>query len=232
LLPLTLARALKVTSVEFVPFTHLVESAVAYTREFGGVAETFDTARVLVMPAAGVVVCSFEHAEKAVPLMRNLFSQHRLAGVIINEAHVLHRNLVTFRDFECGSKMFGLLTQQKVAALAVFMSATLRHSRKILEFCGIPGRLDSYLAMSPIRANVSFVFQLLKGSESLASHKAIMAAAFKLIDEHAPDKRVVMFVMYKWQMNLVVTSLKDLYRWGKVISLWQLCDRTGFAGGS
>jgi hypothetical protein len=211
LLPLALARALKGTSVMFVPFTHLVESAVAYTRDIGGVAETFDTARVHAMSAADVVICSFEHAQTAVPLMRNLYSLHRLAGVIVNEAHVLDRSLVTFRDFECVSKMFGLLTQHKVAAVAVFMSATLRHSRKILEFCGLPGRLDSYLAMSPIRANVSFVFQLLKGSESFASHKAIMAAAFKLIDEHAPDKRVCLFVMYKWQMNLVVTSLKDVY---------------------
>lgn len=100
LLPLALARALKGTSVLFVPFKHLVDSAVAYTRQFGGVAETFDTARVHNNSAADVVVCSFEHAEKAVCLLRNLFCENRLAGVIKNEAHVLARSLVSFRDFE------------------------------------------------------------------------------------------------------------------------------------
>ncbi len=123
--------------------------------------------------------------------------------MVISEARVLNLSLVTFRDFEpVNNKMFGLLTQYKVATTAVLMLATMQHSRKVLEkvleFYGLPGTLDACLAMSLIRESISFHLQLLKGSESVTKawrHIKPSWAICKTIDEHAPDKRAVIFVM-------------------------------------
>jgi hypothetical protein len=197
LLPLAVAQLLKGTSVVFVPFTHLLEGVVAYVGTFGGVGEKFDTARVHNDSAADVVVCSYELAEKAVTLIQNLENRGCLAGIFFNEAHVLDPTLVSYRNFAPVRDMFGNLYRHGVKATVVYMSATLRHPARVLNFCGLSSEMDFTFCKSPMRDNLRFESRLLKGNTSDESHKNIINAAVAAIKSHAADKRVVIFVMFK-----------------------------------
>ncbi len=150
-------------------------------------------------------------SSQAITLFQNLHARQKLAGVFFNEAHQLDPSLVSFRSFDPVNKLFGHLSQHNVAVPAIFMSATMRHPAKILTFCGLCPNLDEELFESPMRPNLEFEVQLLKGSRNHESHPSIMTAAVAAIKKHAPSNRVVIFVMYKTEIGPIVQSLRESF---------------------
>ncbi len=62
-----------------------------------------------------------------------------------------------------------------------------------------------------MRDNLRFGLQLLKGDNSRSSHHNIMIAAVEAIQKHALNCRTVIFVMYKYQIEPVVQSLRATF---------------------
>lgn len=107
--------------------------------------------------------------------------------------------------------MFGHLSLHNVTVPAIFMTATMRDPEKILTFCGLRPNLDEEIFVSPMRPNLQFEVQPLKGSRIEESHSSIMTASVAAINKHAPNNRVVMFVMYKTEIEPVVQSLRKSF---------------------
>jgi hypothetical protein len=159
LLPLAWSMKTGGTTIAFVPYKHLVTGLAAYITEFGGTAETFQSISEQGHndSAANVVICAYEHAEKVVLLAQNLDKRNQLAGLWFNEFQVLDDKLdASYRHFGRIPVMFGLLARQKVSTVAVFMSATSRRAKRILEFCGLEPQINDELVESPIRNNLSY----------------------------------------------------------------------------
>jgi superfamily II DNA helicase RecQ len=190
---------------------HLLDSVIRYVTEFGGSAEAFESARVTNDSAAHVVVCSYELAEQAYLLIENLENRGCLAGIFFNEAHQLDPSLVDFRDFDPVQNMFKNIAAQGVKTTTIFMTATLRHPEKILNFCGLPKDDVTYYCTTPMRDNLKFSVQLLKGSTKSESHKNIMEAIVEAIKKHANTKRTVIFVMYIFEIEAVMQSLRTSF---------------------
>ena len=219
LLPLALSHAVKGTAVEFVPYVHLLGSTVEYVHQFEGTAELFENVRATNDSAANVVVCSYEHAESATALIRNLDSAGRLAGVIFNEGHVLDPSLCgDFRTFTPVNKMFQNLAQFNTNCTAIFMSATMRHPERVLGFCGLCDPMDAAVVTSPMRPTLKFQLRMLKGDRSVESNQNIMAAAVEEIANHAANSRTICFVMFKHQVDKVVESLQVSFPGRKIIA--------------
>lgn len=144
-------------------------------------------------------------------MIKNLASRQRLAGIFFNEAQELDPSLVNFRSFDPIPKMFGLLSRHNIIVPAIFMTATMRHPDRILEFCGLRPIMDEGLFESPMRENLNFELQFLKGSRNLESHKNIMTAAVAAIKKHAPVNRVIVFVMYKSEIGTVAQNLRESF---------------------
>ena len=64
---------------------------------------------------------------------------------------------------------------------------------------------------SPMRDNLRFELQLLKGTNNRESHTNLMIAAVAAIRKHALNGRTVTFVMYKYQIEPVVQSLRATF---------------------
>jgi superfamily II DNA helicase RecQ len=178
---------------------------------FGGTAEKFESARVTNDSAAHVVVCSYELAEQASLLIENLEGRGCLAGIFFNEAHQLDPSLVDFRDFDPVQNMFKNITAQGVKTTTIFMTATLRHPQNILNFCGLSKDDVTYYCITPIRDNLKFSVHLLKGTTKNESHKNIMNAVVEAIKTHANTKRTVIFVMYIFEIEAVIESLRESF---------------------
>jgi superfamily II DNA helicase RecQ len=107
--------------------------------------------------------------------------------------------------------MFALLSQHQVRTTVLFMSATMRHPERILNYCGLGDTLDALLMQSPMRDNLRFELQLQQGNCARDSHQNIMIAAIAAIQKHALKCRTVIFVMYKYQIEPVVQSLRAAF---------------------
>ncbi len=178
---------------------------------FGGSAEKFVSTRGANNSAAHVVVCSYEHAADACLLIQNLYEGRRLSGIFFNEAHQLNPWLVDFRDFDPVPELLSLLTGHNVVTSIIFMTATLRHPERILEFCGLSKSEVTYYCLPPIRDNVKFEVQLLNGSTRDESNKKIMATVVAAIKMHAQNERAVIFVMYKYQVEAIAATLRTSF---------------------
>lgn len=144
-------------------------------------------------------------------LIQTLASRQQLAGIFFNEAHELDPSLVSWRSFDPVCKMFGLLSFHKLAVPVIFMTATLRHPERILEFCGLRTIMDEQLFVSPMRENLDFELQCLKGEYSIESHNNIMTAAIAAINQNAPVNRAIIFVMYRFEIGPVARSLRESF---------------------
>jgi hypothetical protein len=79
----------------------------------------------------------------------------------------------------------------------------------VLLACGLPVLFDEAFYMSPMRKNLSLKSMLLNdGTSSAISHRLIMQNSVAAIKQHAPHQRVLIFVMFKWELELVATWLR------------------------
>ena len=153
--------------------------------------------------------------KQVVPLAQTLASQGRLAGIFYNECHVLDVRLEnSFRDFEGHHTFFANLTKgvANVITPVVFLTATLMEPEAVMLACGLPPLFDESYFVSPLRKNLDIqLMHLPDGTTSLSSHRIIMQHAVAAIKRHAPNTRVLIFVMFKWEIQLVVASIKKSF---------------------
>ena len=118
----------------------------------------------------------------------------------------------SFRNFDGFNTFFAKLTQANVMSPVVFLTATLMEPATILLTCGLPVLFDEAFYMSPMRKNLSFKLTYLKdGTTSVTSHRLIMQNSVAAIKQHAPHQRVLVFVMFKWELELVATWLRNSF---------------------
>jgi superfamily II DNA helicase RecQ len=118
----------------------------------------------------------------------------------------------SFRNFDGFHSFFAKLTQANVMSPVVFLTATLMEPATVLLACGLPVLFDEAFYMSPMRKNLSFKLTFLNdGTTSATSHRLIMQNSVAAIKQHAPHQRVLIFVMFKWELELVATWLRQSF---------------------
>jgi superfamily II DNA helicase RecQ len=103
MLPFALAVATNKAQLMFVPFVALIENIIHEGSKFRcNVVKFADIGRTIDIPTAAatadIVVCSYEHASRAIRLSQELLSRGRLGWLFINEAHVVELD-GAYRDF-------------------------------------------------------------------------------------------------------------------------------------
>lgn len=118
----------------------------------------------------------------------------------------------SFRNFDGFERFFAKLTQANVISPVVFLTATLMEPATVLLACGLPAPFDEAFFMSPMRKNLSFKLMFLKdGTTNHTSHRLIMQNSVAAIKQHAPNQRVLIFVMFKWELDLVASWLRQSF---------------------
>ena len=104
MLPFAMAVMTGKAQLVFVPFVALTENVIREGAKFNcrvvrfsDIHKTIDIATAAA--TAEVIVCSYEHAPKAIRIAQELLSRERLGWCWFNEAHVLELD-ASFRDFE------------------------------------------------------------------------------------------------------------------------------------
>jgi superfamily II DNA helicase RecQ len=148
--------------------------------------------------------------EQVVLLTQTLASQGRLAGIFINECQVLDIRLEnSFRNFEGYFSFFAKLCSSKIEAPVVFLTATLMEPAAVLLACGLPVLFDEAFYISPMRRNLEITMMYFPdGNKELSSHRIIMQNSVAAIKQHALKHRVLIFVMFTWELEPVAEWLR------------------------
>ncbi len=129
----------------------------------------------------------------------------------------------SFRNFDGFQTFFAKLTQANVMSPVVFLTATLMEPEKVLLACGLPVLFDEAFYMSPMRKNLSFKLMFFNdGTTAVTSHRLIMQNSVAAIKQHAPHQRVLIFVMFKWELDLVASWLRQCFP-GKLLTCVVRC---------
>jgi hypothetical protein len=224
LLPLAWAVVRNQVAVMFAPFKHLQDEA--YANKFHCVSEVFH--KGMENTAANLLICAYENSEfvsnaikfimllfdvygQIVPLLQTMMSSGRLAAIFVNEAQVLYVD-ESWRNFGGMKAVFQACTRLGIWCVVVFMTATLKRPEKVLEFCGFSFPFDESLIVSPMRDNLSITLKCHpEGSSEQTSVKALFKSACEFIDRDAPAQRVLIFVLYKGELDKLERLFKAKY---------------------
>lgn len=224
LLPLAWAVFRSQVAVMFAPFKHLQDEA--YANRFHCVSEVFH--KGMENTAAHLLICAYENSEfvsnaiefimllfdvygQIVPLLQTMMSSGRLAAIFVNEAQVLYVD-ESWRMFDGMKAVFQTCTRLGIWCVVVFMTATLKRPKKVLEFCGFSFPFDESLIVSPMRDNLSITLKCHpEGSTEQTSVKAMFKSACEFINRVAPGQRVLIFVLYKNELGKLERLFKAKY---------------------
>lgn len=118
----------------------------------------------------------------------------------------------SWRNFAGMKYVFQGCTRLGIWCAVVFMTATLKRPEKVLEFCGFRFPFDESLIVSPMRNNLSITLKCHpEGSSEQTSVKAMFKSACEFIDRVAPDQRVLIFVLYKGELEKLQRIFKAKY---------------------
>lgn len=191
LIPFAVAVITQKAQFVFVPYVPLVAMIVSEGSKYGCCVVKFtDIGKTISLQSAAatadVIVCSYEHAPRAVRLAQELHLRDRLGWCFFNEAHVAVVD-ADFRDFH------GIQTLAKFCPQVCCMSATLQsHFKSVLT--SILGRptFSRSIMISPERRSLKIVLKLTTDTrqwvvEDLLAQKHGRAIIFCLFKKCVPD---------------------------------------------
>jgi superfamily II DNA helicase RecQ len=140
-----------------------------------------------------------------------LWSSERLAGIFVNECQVLDLDS-DWREFDGMNTVFQSCTRLGITSAVVFMTATLKRPEKVLQFCGFKFPFDESLLVSPMRDNLTITLKCHpEGTTEQTSTAAIFKSACEFTDSFAPDQRVLVFVLYKSELDNIASMFRAKY---------------------
>lgn len=145
------------------------------------------------------------------PLLQALWSSQRLAGIFVNECQVLDLDS-DWREFDGMNYVFQSCSRLGISSAVVFMTATLKRPEKVLQFCGFKFPFDESLIVSPMRDNLTITLKCHpEGTTEQTSTAAMFKSACEFIDNFAPDRRVLVFVLCKSELDNIASIFRAKY---------------------
>jgi superfamily II DNA/RNA helicase len=198
MLPFAMAVLTGKAQLIFVPFVALIDNVIqegakfkCRVVKFSDIHRSIDVATAAA--TADCIICSYEHAPKAVRIAQELLSRERMGWCWFNEAHVLELD-ASFRDF--GSIYEVCLQCPQVCC----MTATLqpRHVVSLAQKLGRKGFSESML-VCPSRP------QLEVGLKVTTDAKAWIAQELK---RQPAGQRAIVFCLFKQNVTEMAAYLK------------------------
>ena len=199
MLPFAMAVLTGKAQLIFVPFVALIDNVIqegakfkCRVVKFSDIHRSIDVATAAA--TADCIICSYEHAPKAVRIAQELLSRERMGWCWFNEAHVLELD-ASFRDF--GSIYEVCLQCPQVCC----MTATLqpRHVVGLAQKLGRKGFSESML-VCPSRP------QLEVGLKVTTDAKAWIAQELK---RQPAGQRAIVFCLFKHNVTEMAAYLKE-----------------------
>ena len=199
MLPFAMAVLTGKVQLIFVPFVALIENVIqegakfkCRVVKFSDIHKSIDVATAAA--TADCIICSYEHAPKAVRIAQELLSRERMGWCWFNEAHVLELD-ASFRDF---ASIYEVCLQ---CPQVCCMTATLqpRHVAGLAQKLGRKGFSESML-VCPSRP------QLQVGLKVTTDAKAWISQELK---RQPAGQRAIVFCLFKHNVTEMAAYLKE-----------------------
>jgi superfamily II DNA helicase RecQ len=199
LLPFALAVATNKAQLMFVPFVALIENTLnegaklgCKVIKFSEIGKTIDIATAA--STADVIICSYEHAAKAIRVTQELLSRQRLGWCFFNEAHVIIID-GEYRDFKTLHEI--CLHCPHVCC----MTATLQHQHvaALASKLGRTGFSES-MFLSPMRSRLAMIMKVTSDAKLWIVQQLIAQPA---------EQRAIVFCLFKKHVPTTAAFLKS-----------------------
>jgi superfamily II DNA helicase RecQ len=198
LLPFALAVATKKAQLMFVPFKALIENTLNEGATFGCKVITFsDIGKTITIATAAatadVIVCSYEHAERAVRITQELLTRQRLGWLFLNEVHVIQLD-GDYRDFGSIHEICAQCPQ------ICCMTATLQH-QYVSSLAAKLGRtgFSKSMFIPPTRPKLAMMMKITSDSRLWIAQQLVAQPA---------DQRAIVFCLFKKSVPEVAKYLQ------------------------
>jgi hypothetical protein len=187
LLPFALAVATKKAQLMFVPYVALIENTLNEGARYGckviKFAEIGKTITIATAAAtADVIICSYEHAQRAVRITQELLTRQRLGWCFFNEVHVIQLD-GDFRDF---GSIHEICAQ---CPHICCMTATLQH-QYVASLAAKLGRtgFSKSMFIPPARPRLALMMKVTSDSRLWIAQQLVAQPA---------DQRAIVFCLFK-----------------------------------
>ena len=207
LLPFALSVVTKKAQLVFVPFVALIENIIHEGSKFRcNVVKFSDVHKTIDIPTAAasadIIVCSYEHAGKAVRLAQELASRGRLGWCFFNEAHVIELDS-SWRDFSSLSEICSHCPQ------VCCMSATIqpRYIDSLAAKLGRSGFSNSML-LCPERPELALKLKVTTDTRAWLAHD---------LSNQPAGQRAIVFCLFTKVVPELAAYLKGTLRSREVL---------------
>ena len=200
MLPFAMAVMTGKAQLVFVPFVALTENVIREGAKFNcrvvrfsDIHKTIDIATAAA--TAEVIVCSYEHAPKAIRIAQELLSRERLGWCWFNEAHVLVLD-ASFRDFDSINEVCVHCPQ------VCCMTATLqpRYVVALAQKLGRKGFSNSML-LCPSRPHLELRLKVTTDARYWIGHE---------LSQQQSGQRAIVFCLFKKTVSDLASYLKEM----------------------
>ena len=198
LLPFALSVASKKAQLIFVPFVALIENTMNEGAKFGckvikfsEIGKTIDMATAAA--TADIIICSYEHAVRAVRITHELLTRKRLGWCFFNEVHVVQLD-GEYRDFSSIHEISAECPR------ICCMTATLQH-QYVASLASKLGRtgFSRSMFLSPSRPRLALMMKVTSDSRLWIAQQLVAQPA---------DQRAIVFCLFKKVVPEMVAYLK------------------------
>lgn len=199
LLPFALAVATKKAQLMFVPYVALIENTLNEGARYGcKVIKFSDIGKTITVATAAatadVIICSYEHMERAVRVTQELLTRQRLGWCFFNEVHVVQLDS-DYRDF---GSIHEICAQ---CPHVCCMTATLQH-QYVASLAARLGRtgFSKSMFLSPTRPRLAMMMKITSDSRLWIAQQLVAQPA---------DQRAIVFCLFKKSVPDMATYLQQ-----------------------